>query len=164
MNFLSATPQTPAGASDWREVAGDYSSEQEAELQKRLWEGVDKGVIDHTKRCKDGKDSFTFTHCCCFGVVKPKPFEERFEKNPFNYSAVIYILFLSNKEPKPTKPLRISDHIPSTPKKEKHSRTMPFAYTKRSTQRHMRCERQKNYQRWLCISSFLSLGKVNLSS
>ena len=63
MNFLSATPQTPAGTSDWREVADDYFSQQDAECQKRRWEEVGIGVIDYAKheaiarqRCEDGKN------------------------------------------------------------------------------------------------------------
>ena len=49
INFLSTTPQTTAGTSDLREVAGDYFSEQDAERQKRRWEGMDIGVIDYAK-------------------------------------------------------------------------------------------------------------------
>ena len=145
MSFLSATPQTPTRTSDWREVAGDYFSEQDAELQKRHWEGVDKGVIDYAKHCEDRRKSFVFTHCCLYGMLQPKPFEGRIEINPFDYSWQMKNLLYPKRNP--SKPLRIADHIPSTPKKEKHSRTMFFAYTKRSTQRLMRCERQKNYRR-----------------
>ena len=49
MNFLSTTSQTPAGTSNWREVAGDHFSEQDAERQKQRWEGADVGVIGYAK-------------------------------------------------------------------------------------------------------------------
>ena len=65
MNFLMSTPQAAAGMSDWREVAGNYFSEEDAERQKQHWEGVDTGVIDYVKheaiarqRCENGKNFF----------------------------------------------------------------------------------------------------------
>ena len=120
MSFLSATSQTPAGTSDWREVAGDYFSERDAELQKRRWEGVEIGVTDYAKheaiarqRLEDRKRTHFRSG---FGKEQPEPFEGRIVMNPFNHFWGMNNL--SHSKPKPTKPLRISDHIPSTPKKE----------------------------------------------
>ena len=118
------------------------------------------GCILHVLHVCDLRLFFICIHRC-LAEVQYKPFERKIDTNLFHY--IWWMTNLPHPKPKPTKSLRISDHIPSTLKKKKYSWTISFAYTKCSTQRLERCERQKNYQRWLHISNFSSLDNVDLS-